>query len=188
MWMSRTFSMWCFRSSALANDSRETLDSWISFVATRLCVVRQAHHEGGSELQRHRQHCNSWLPAKQTTPLMVSLSNHAMADCQLENKTYPRSTNLAYSNAVLVHGFPCRYQDRRVLDEHFKGRIGDAWSAANGTPRCRGLPSGTDGIKSRRTGDLRIAYLSTKTRFDDRPSSPHDQWPDAKAGVARGKV
>jgi hypothetical protein len=33
-----------------------------------------------------------------------------------------------------VQGFPCRYQERRVLDEHFKGRKANAWRAANGIP------------------------------------------------------
>ena len=58
-----------------------------------------------------------------------------------------------------VQGFPCRYYDRRVLDEHFKGRVGAAWRAANGIPRTDATPSGTDAIKSRRTGGLRIALL-----------------------------
>ncbi len=69
-----------------------------------------------------------------------------------------------------VQGFPCRYYDWRVLDEHFERGFRQR---AKQFTQSRGLPSGTDGIKKRRTGGLRIAFYSTKTRFDDRPSSQH---------------
>jgi hypothetical protein len=69
-----------------------------------------------------------------------------------------------------VQGFPCRYYDWRVLDEHFERGFRQR---AKQFSQSRGLPSGTDGIKRRRTGGLRIAFYSTKTRFDDRPSSRH---------------
>ena len=74
------------------------------------------------------------------------------------------------SGEVLSKGFPCRYYDWRVLDEHFER--GFRQRAKQFTQR-QSLPSGTDGVKRRRTGGLRIAFYSTKTRFDDRPSSQH---------------
>ena len=55
-----------------------------------------------------------------------------------------------------VQGFPCRYYDWRVLDEHFER--GFRQRAKQFTQR-QSLPSGTDGIKKRRTGGLRIAFL-----------------------------
>ena len=52
--------------------------------------------------------------------------------------------------------------------QHFERGVRHRVKQFTQTP---GLPSGTDGIKKRRTGGLRIAFYSTKTRFDDRPSS-----------------
>ncbi len=84
-----------------------------------------------------------------------------------------------------VQGFPCRYYDWRVLDEHFERGFRQR---AKQFTQSRGLPSGTDGIKRRRTGGLRIAFYSTKTRFDDRPSSHNASNGQTRdEGVARGK-
>jgi hypothetical protein len=83
-----------------------------------------------------------------------------------------------------VQGFPCRYYDWRVLDEHFERGFRQR---AKQFTQSRGLPSGTGGIKKRRTGGLRIAFLSTKTRFDDRPSSHNANNSQTRdEGVARG--
>ncbi len=84
-----------------------------------------------------------------------------------------------------VQGFPCRYYDWRVLDEHFERGFRQR---AKQFTQSRGLPSGTDGIKKRRTGGLRIAFYSTKTRFDDRPSSQQcKQWPDSEMRAWQGE-
>jgi len=84
-----------------------------------------------------------------------------------------------------VQGFPCRYYDWRVLDEHFER--GFRQRVKQFTQR-QSLPSGTDGIKRRRTGGLRIAFLFYKDALRRPPVFPAcKQWPDSEEGVARGK-
>ena len=82
-----------------------------------------------------------------------------------------------------VQGFPCRYYDWRVLDEHCEG--GRLAGRSPGRWRFR---RGTDGIKKRRTGGLRIAFLFYKDALRRPPVFPAcKQWPDSEEGVARGK-
>ncbi len=70
-----------------------------------------------------------------------------------------------------VQGFPCRYYDRRVLDEHFERGLGSE-GVPQGKPDVPRPPKrngrdekSPDGRSSDRT------ITTPKTRFDDRPSS-----------------
>ena len=75
-----------------------------------------------------------------------------------------------------VQGFPCRYYDWRVLDEHFERGFRQRVKQFT---RSQSLPSGTDGIKRRRTGGLRIALFIYKDALRRPPVFPTIQWPDS---------
>ena len=83
-----------------------------------------------------------------------------------------------------VQGFPCRYYDWRVLDEHFER--GFRQRVKQFTQRRKASQAERTGSKDAGRAVFGSHYYSTKTRFDDRPSSHNEsngQTP--REGVAR---
>ncbi len=86
-----------------------------------------------------------------------------------------------------VQGFPCRYYDRRVLDEHFERGLAAMELPQVELPDLPRPPKRNgrdekppDGRSSDRT------ITTPKTRFDDRPSSQPFNGRDSDEGVVRG--
>jgi hypothetical protein len=84
-----------------------------------------------------------------------------------------------------VQGFPCRYYDRRVLDEHFKGRRREASRKGKRPAKAPQAERTRSKVAGRAVFGSHHHYPKDALRRP--PVFPTIQWPDAKAGVAKEK-